>query len=175
MSALKKNIRRQIDSSGQLLINAASIVKNAEFFDERPGGSMAWTLNHLTALQDWSINRVFLETEPVWTRAEREAFKGGRAIAARDREFYGDKSQIIDVFTNSQFETLKTLERFDEERWDVSTPSGCRFPSYGTLWEHLGSHNFWHLGALSVAYPDLTSILQVAPRHYAVDLDEMTE
>ncbi|MFS2039837.1 DinB family protein [Agrobacterium tumefaciens] len=173
MTGLKDTIRRQLDTSGTLLLRASKSLTNEEFFSEPSnGGSMAWTLRHLSGLQDWAVNRVFAGATPKFDRELREAFKGGREITDEDRQRLGDRTEIEGVFAQEQFETIEALNRFDVDRWDNSTPSGCRFPTYGTLWEHLATHNYWHLGALSVSHPRLAQLVLVAPRFYSVDPDE---
>lgn len=170
MSKLKEIIRRQLDTSGNLLLRASKTLSNDDFFFETPtAASVAWTLNHLSDLQDWSVNRVFNEVVPKTDRVTREAFKGGRPITDADREKLGSKEDIEARFAQEQFETIRALNEFDESRWNGSTPSGCRFPTYGTLWEHLATHNFWHLGAISVSLPQVAHLVQVAPRFYTVD------
>jgi hypothetical protein len=170
MSRVKEIIRRQLDHSGIMLLSAAKALSDDEFFWEPPvGGSMASTMRHLSGRQDWAGNRGFNQTEPKLRRGEREAFKGGRAITDSDREMLRDRSVIEGEFANEQYQTIQALDAFDEEGWNVSTPSGCRFPTYGILWEHLATHNHWHLGAISVSHPKLTQLVMVAPRYYTVD------
>ena len=169
MSLAKEIVSRQLDVSGTLLLRASSTLSNDEFFYEGPGGSMAWTLNHLSALQDWAVNRVFLKGKPKLNSETREAFKGGRAVTSDDRKKLGSKSEIESFFAEEQYQTIQTLGKFDEASWNTSTPSGCRFPTLGTLWEHLATHNHWHLGAISASLPRITPILLVAPRFYTVD------
>lgn len=170
MSKLKEAIRRQLDTSGTLLLRASKTLTDKDFFSETPtSASVAWTLNHLAALQDWSVNRVFKSTSPKMDRSTREAFKGGRPVTDADRDKLGSKSEIEANFAQEQFETIRALDTFDDDLWNVSTLSGCRFPTYGILWEHLATHNFWHLGAISVSLPQVAHLVQVAPRFYTVD------
>lgn len=170
MSVVKEIIRRQLDISGTLLLRASKTLSEEEFFYEpKNGGSMAWTLNHLCALQDWAVNRVFLDAQPKLDRETREAFKGGRSVTEADRAKLGTKSEIENRFTQEQYGTIQALDNFDEKSWNVSTPSGCRFPTFGMLWEHLATHNHWHMGAISATLPQVAHIVLVAPRFYTVD------
>ena len=170
MSLVKEIIRRQLDMSGMLLLRASKTLSEDEFLHEPPhGGSMAWTLNHLAALQDWAVNRVFSRSRPKLSRETREAFKGGRPVTDSDRAKLRPKGEIENFFAEEQYETISALDNFSETHWNQSTPSGCRFPTYGTLWEHLATHNHWHLGAISVALPKVAQIVLVAPRFYTVD------
>ncbi len=172
MTTVKNVIKRQIDSSGILLLNASKILTDDEFKEEHDGGvSMAWVLGHLTALQDWAVHRVFLEEEPKLNRTIREAFKGGRKIVDSDREHIGTKEEMEQQFAESQYITIRTLESFDDSLWDKETPSACRFPTLGSLWEHLGVHNYWHLGQVGSVIPKLvgSNLTLSVPRYYTVD------
>ncbi|CAN0655792.1 DinB family protein [uncultured Nitratireductor sp.] len=174
MSGIKDAIRRQIDTSGTLLLRVSKTLSDDGFFEEPAnGGSMAWTLTHLFTLQDWARNRVFGGVEPRVDRASREAFKGGRAVYDEDRDRLGTRREIENAFANEQYRTIAALNAFDVAKWDQPTPSGCRFPAYGALWEHLAAHNYWHLGALSVSHPHILHLTLVAPRFYSVDPEEM--
>jgi hypothetical protein len=170
MSTLKQAIKRQIDHSGTLLLKCSSALSDEEFFQVGSGGaSMAWTLGHLTALQDWSVNRVFQNSEPKFSHEQREALKGGRELRKEDLQFISDRPAVEKSFSDQQYETIRCLDAFDVERWHEPTPSGCRFPFYGSLWEMLAVHNSWHLGAISVSIPRIADLTLTAPRYYTVD------
>lgn len=174
MTSVKELIRRQLDTSGNLLLRSSHLLDDEEFFYEpNAGASMAWTLLHLATLQDWAVNRVFLSLDPKFSREIREAFKGGRDFEENDAKHLTSKMDIEAKFSREQYETIIALDSFDEENWNVSTPSGCRFPTFGILWEHLATHNYWHLGAISVSHPRLTNAVLVAPRFYSVDPQEV--
>ena len=52
-------IKRMIDNGGSLLIKCAEVLHPEEFFFQpRYGASMAWTLGHLAAFQDWSMSNI---------------------------------------------------------------------------------------------------------------------
>jgi hypothetical protein len=174
MSLLKEALKRQLDNSGILLLKAASVLSDEEFFSQPTNGaSMAWTLGHLTALQDWALHRVFLKDEPLFTREKREALKGGRHIMDSDKVHFSDRHETEANFSKTQTDLIHALHDFNENDWNQSTPSGCRFPTYGTLWEHLAVHNFWHLGELSATTPRISHLTLLAPRFYSTDHAEM--
>lgn len=173
MSNLKQSLKRQIDHSGNLLLKCSSVLTDEEFFYKPEiGASMAWTLGHLAALQDWAVQRVFLSEKPEFSRDKRDALKGGREVTEEDLQFISDRPEVERTFARVQFNTIAELHQFDEKRWNEATPSGCRFPTLGTLWEHLSSHNFWHLGMLSASIPRLATLTLIAPHFYTVDHDE---
>jgi len=176
MTNVKNIIKRQIDSSGITLLNASRLLSDEEFFEECCGNvSMAWTLGHLAAFQDWAVNRVFLENEPILGRETREALKGGREITEMDRALLPSKAELENFFIQTQALTISTLEEFNEELWDQETPSGCRFPTLGSLWENLGVHNIWHLGNVGGVIPKLvgSNVTVAVPRYYSVDKEDM--
>jgi DinB superfamily len=132
VSLVKQVLKRQIDDSGVLLLKASSVLSDEEFvFEPDNGASMAWTLGHLAALQDWAIHRVFLTQEPKFSRELREALKGGRPVSESDREKIANRAEVEATFARTQANTIDVLHKFDENDWNKSTPSGCRFPTYG--------------------------------------------
>jgi hypothetical protein len=174
MTLLNQAIMRQIDHSGVLLLKVASVLTDEEFFFQpTSGASMAWTLGHLSALQDWAVNRVFLGREPLFSRERREALKGGRKIHKDDHSHFNERPELQQTFASSQERTLQVLSDYPEEKWNQPTPSGCRFPTYGALWEHLAVHNGWHLGAISVSLPRVSQMTLFAPRFYSVDTHDL--
>jgi hypothetical protein len=103
MSLLKEALKRQIDNSGNLLLKAASVLSDTEFFAEvANGASMAWTLGHLSVLQDWALHRVFLGDEPQVSREKREALKGGRAVTEADKIHLNNRHDIELTFAKTQ-------------------------------------------------------------------------
>lgn len=65
------------------------------------------------------------------------------------------KSDIVLLFRNTQIRTLKLLSEFEVEMWEDRTPRYApeALPTYGSIWQNLGVHTFWHLGELCGALP----------------------
>lgn len=156
----KKIIRRQMNRSGNVLLGAMEPLANEDFFD---GGlnsvSPAWTLGHLACVTDlfgsWVrglMPSLSVEVHSVFNSLDIGASTYTKAENVERHPY--SKSEIIQFFRTAQVELLATLDAFDEERWDDATPDYVpdSLPSYGTLWESLGVHTYWHLGELCGAH-----------------------
>lgn len=175
MSSAKRVLMRSLDASGTRLRELSALLTEDEFFHDTPQGpSFAWTLMHIFALEDWTLNRVMRRLEPKLSYEVREAFKGGRAITSADRALFQSKLDIETMFSAEREETLLALSAFDDGRWDEPTPIDCRFPTLGTVWENLADDCWWHLGALNSSVPRFngTLIAVTKPRYHSTDLDD---
>lgn len=175
MSTPKDVVKRQLDASGTLILNVSSALSDEEFFHEpKVGASLAWSLGHLAALQDWCVSNVVASEERLIDKSKREVFRGGRRITGEDRKAIPSRRELEALFRDTQTRAIAALEKFDLSRWDEATPTGCRFPTLGAVWEHLASHNFWHLGQMSACVPRLagTTLTVNIPRHYSLPFEE---
>ncbi len=59
------------------------------------------------------------------------------------------------LFRQAQVRALELLKDFDVQRWESPTPVHApdTLPTYGTIWQSLGVHTFWHLGELAGCIP----------------------
>jgi len=153
----KVMVRREMNQAGNTLLTALEPMTEGEFFQGGPNGiSPAWTVGHLSCVMDlftswievrdllipgWMhdvFNSIDLE-KPTKTKAE-----------GVDREVLS-KDDVLLLFRSTQVRTLKLLADFDMRLWDARTPPSNQdtLPTYGSIWQALGVHTFWHLGELS--------------------------
>ena len=63
------------------------------------------------------------------------------------------RREIDEVFRNARAITSEALSMFDEQRWDAPSPEGAPkdiFPTVGAQWCMAATHQFWHLGQLTI-------------------------
>ena len=150
-----------MNRSGNVLLGAMEPLTDEDFFDGGLNGvSPAWTLGHLACVTDlfgsWvrgTMPSLPVEVHNVFNSLDIGGTSEHTKAENVERQPYS-KSQIIQFFRLAQVELLATLDAFDEERWDDATPDYVpdSIHSYGTLWESLGVHTYWHLGELCGAH-----------------------
>jgi hypothetical protein len=157
----KAVVRRQMNQAGNILLTAVEPLGADEFFAEGLNGiSAAWTVGHLACVMDlftsWIEQRDLVITSTmhgVFNSLEIELPTKSKA-ASVDRQAF-PKSDIMLLFRNTQVRTLKLLDEFDVALWEGRTPPHApeTLPTYGSIWQNLGVHTFWHLGELCGALP----------------------
>lgn len=168
MNTARDAVMRLMDNSAALLLRAGDSLDDDEFFAQpEVGASFAWTLGHLAAFQDWALSNIDSVQERFLDSDTREFFRGGKPIS-EDFPAFGARAEIEDLFKSTQARALSVLRDFDIDRWAETTPTGCRYPTMGAVWESMAYENFWHLGQLSVCIPQFqgTAITVPVPRPY---------
>jgi DinB superfamily len=160
-NVVKSIIRRQMNQSGNILLTAIEPLGDDEFFAEGLNGvSAAWTLGHLACVMDlftqWIEERELLIPDwmhNIFNSLEIEHSTKTKA-ASVDRGVL-PKADILLLFRNTQVRTLKLLADFDAGLWESRTPAHApeSLPTYGSIWQNLGVHTFWHLGELCGSLP----------------------
>jgi len=85
-------------------------------------------------------------------QATQDLFKGG-SVSVADPSRYPSRVEIDELFRSGRTYAIKALEAFDEARWDDPSPGDAPaqfFPTLGSLWGMAGTHQFWHIGHLTV-------------------------
>src|SRR6185436_1094992 len=114
-----------------------------------------WTVGHLACVMDlftrWVEVRDLLI--PTWMHQifnSVEIAKSTTTKAESVDPVVLPKDDIVLLFRNSQVRTLKLLDEFDVRLWETRPPpiTPDTLPTYGSIWQNLGVHTFWHLGEL---------------------------
>ena len=157
----KALLRRQMNQAGNILLTAIEPFSDDEFFAEGLNGiSAAWTLGHLACVMDlftqWIEERELVI--PDWMHNifnSLEIEHPTKTKAASVDRLTLPKSDVLLLFRNTQVRTLKLLGDFDMGLWEGRTPPYApdSLPTYGSIWQNLGVHTFWHLGELCGALP----------------------
>jgi hypothetical protein len=156
-SLAKQVIRRQMIQSGNTLLLALEPLSEKEFFDGGANGvSPAWTVGHLACVVDLFTSWI-RGGEPLLPKATHDVFnsldignKGGAKADTVDRTLH-PKGELLVQFRQTQVRALDLLDAFEVSLWTTATPRTVpeTLPTWGSIWESLGVHCFWHLGELS--------------------------
>ncbi len=154
---VRQVVRRQMNQAGNILLSGLEPLADDEFFVGGPNGiSPAWTVGHLACVMDLFTSWV-AQGRTVLPRHVHSVFnsleigkKTGTKAELVDRSVF-PKADILLLFRQSQVRALDVLRDFDLAMWDVPTPDSVpdTLPTYGSIWQALGVHTFWHLGELS--------------------------
>jgi hypothetical protein len=156
-SIAKQLVRRQMNHGGNVLMSGLEPLTDDEFFAGGPNGiSAAWTVGHLACVFDlftsWLSGR-----ELVLARSVHNVFnplelrKASTSKAESVDRLVHAKPDVLLMFRERQVGALAELDAFDMDRWEEPTPHYVpdTMPTYGSIWQHLGVHTFWHLGELA--------------------------
>lgn len=153
---VKQVIQRQLNKSGNILMSAIEPLPEVEFFDGQLNNiSIAWTVGHLACVMDlfggWLSNqgRTFgSEIHQVFNPLELGGKQQEKWELVDPKEF--SKADILLLLRQAQVRLLDILDHFDLGLWNVMPPAYVpdTLPTYGSIWEALAVHTFWHLGEL---------------------------
>lgn len=153
MSTAKDIILNQLQSGNYLIEKFTADLSDAEYFEPPVAGSnhAAWILGHIACSEDWMVSQL-TEAKPRIAEATHALFKGGSKCLP-DASKYPTRKQVDELFRNTRAHTIEALKIFDAATFDrpglESLPKEL-FPTIGSAWALQGTHQFWHIGQLSV-------------------------
>lgn len=180
-STSKHVVSRQIHRSGNILLNAMSLVDDDEFFAENSNGlSAAWVVGHLACVSDlftkWFRGELMFSSEfhSVFNDTDMAGPAPISKAASVDREMYS-KADLLLWFRQAVVKALLALDAFDITMWDAPGPNGTplSLSTGGEVWEVLAVHTYWHLGELSGSMPrffDMYSLHALPNYFYMADV-----
>jgi len=126
---------------------------DAEYFRVPvPGANHAgWIIGHVACSED-SITAQLTGSRPTIAESVQALFKGG-STCVPEPDKYPSRTEIDKLFRDSRSRTVAALSAFDESKWNLPSPGSWEkspFPTLGALWGLQGTHQFWHLGQLTV-------------------------
>jgi hypothetical protein len=149
-------VRRQMNQAGNILLSALEPFTDEEFFAGAANGiSPAWTVGHLACVMDlfthWIEPREL--AIPAWMHSifnSTDIEKPAKSKADSVDPKALPKADVVRLFRATQIEALKLLDQFDSRLWESRTSPTTpeTLPTYGSIWQALGVHTFWHLGEL---------------------------
>jgi hypothetical protein len=153
MATPKDLIINQLGSGAYLFEKFTSDLSDVEYFRPPVAGAnhAAWILGHVACSEDWMTSPL-AGVAPRIPEATRTLFKGGSKCLA-DASLYPSRREIDELFRNTRAHTIEALKAFDPARFDHPAPEGLPkelFPTLGAVWALQGTHQFWHIGQLSV-------------------------
>lgn len=175
METAKDVVKRLVDSGTSLMVKCAQVLTREEFFFQPTyGASMGWTLGHLSAFVDWSMSNIDKNETRRLDSETREFFRGGRAVSQSDMvSRFQNPSDLIGLYIETHQRAISLLDAFDIARWREPTPTGCRYPNLGAVWESIAYENFWHLGQVGTCVPRIrgTSLAIPVPRPFKLSFE----
>lgn len=117
-----------------------------------PGSNhVAWNVGHIGCAED-SITAQLTGAKPRIPESTNALFKGG-STCLPDASKYPSRKEIDALFRDSRSRTVEALLAFDVSKWGQPSPERwlkSPFPTVGALWGLQGTHQFWHLGQITV-------------------------
>lgn len=181
----KEIVRRQMNQSGNILLSAIEPMPTATFYEEGVNGiSVAWTLGHLACVMDlfcgW-LDGEGMQHEPALHAMFNPLTLCESALskAARVDQDWATKPKLILAFRTAQVRVLRALAAFDISRW--GQPTGPELPDslplWGSVWESLGVHTYWHLGELAGCIPSFhgTYTLNTVQHYFFIPEDAASQ
>lgn len=152
MSSLRDVILGQIQMGQMLFEMFIEDFSDEEYFRPPFAGAnhAAWIFGHIARTEDWAV-ALIMGTKQRIPAAMHELFDGEACDA--DTSKYPTRKEIDELYRNSRGNLLEVLGSFDESRWDEPSPDGAPkkfFPTIGSIWGMQATHQFWHIGQLTV-------------------------
>lgn len=153
MSSVKDVIHRQLQDGQTLIDMLTKDMSDSEYFVAPLDGAnhIGWILGHIACTEDWVVAAM---TGSPWRIASsvRERFEYD-SICLPDASMYPSRPKIDQLFRNARENTVETLQASDEGEWDDPPPEGmprAYFPTLGAVWGKQATHQFWHVGQITV-------------------------
>lgn len=153
MASPKDVVLHQFKTGQFLLEKLSEDLSDAEYFKPPIEGAnhAAWLLGHIACTEDWVMATTTGADRRI-PQAMQDLFKGG-SVSIPDPSMYPSRSEIDELFRTGRAKAIEVLTAFDEARWDDPSPGDAPvqfFPTLGSLWGMAGTHQFWHIGHLTV-------------------------
>ncbi len=149
MSSVKDTLLSQLRTGQFFFEKFTADLSDAEYF--RPpvegGNHAAWIVGHVACSEDSILAQLTGKPKRI-PDSTAELFKGGSTCVA-DASRYPSRKELDELFRNSRGRTIEELTTFDEKKWNDAS-SWKTFPTLGALWGLQGTHQFWHIGQLTV-------------------------
>ncbi len=128
-------------------------VSDQEYFERstEETNHIAWLLGHIACTEDWAVVLITGSASGLPPLMHELFTKGCNCLPDASR--YPARAEIDEHFAAMRVRTVEALRLFDESRWDEESPEGSPrdfFPTLGSLWGLLATHQFWHIGQIAV-------------------------
>ena len=115
------------------------------------GNHIAWILGHIAWSEDSTVAAITGGSSRIPPSAQ-EPFKSG-STCVPDASMYPSRKEIDELFRSTRAHGVEAIRVFDESRWDDPSPDDVPrdfFPTIGSLWAGQATHQFWHIGQMTV-------------------------
>ena len=153
MASPKDVVLQQLELGQTLIDMLTKGLSDSEYFvpPMRDGNHVGWILGHIAYSEDWTISLITGASQQMATPVA-ELF-GGSSSCLADASGYPARGELDTLFRDSRRRTVETLGAFDDARWDEASPDDAPrdyFPTVGALWGMAGTHQFWHIGQMTM-------------------------
>ena len=153
MPSAKAIIMEQMGMGQFLFDKFTADLSDEEFFKPPvPGANHAgWIVGHIAVSEDSLASGVTGEEKSI-PESIQELFKGGSKCLA-DAAQYPSRKEIEELYKNTRAHTIEAIKASDESTWDAPSPEGFTkevFPTVASIWGLIGTHQYWHIGQLTV-------------------------
>jgi len=153
MACWKDLILNQLQSGAYMIEKFTADLSDAEYFKPPIEGAnhAGWVLGHLACTEDWAVGLASGSAMRI-PQATHALFKGGSKCLA-DASKYPSRKALDELFLNTRAHTIEALKTFDQSKFPNPAPEGLPkelFPTLGAVWGLQATHQFWHIGQISV-------------------------
>jgi hypothetical protein len=153
MAGAKDVILSQLQTGQFLIDQFTPDLSDEEYFEIPVAGAnhAAWLMGHLAVSED-GLTAAATGGAKIFPDTTHEKFRGGSTCHA-DASKFPSRREIDEMFKRSRAHTVEALQAFDERRWGDPSPKEMSqelFPTLGAIWTLQGTHQFWHIGHLTV-------------------------
>ncbi len=153
MASPKDVVVQQLMFGQTLFEMFTSDLSNEEYFIPAAEGTnhVAWVLGHIAQTEDWMIG-LLTGAERTVSEDLQELF-GGSSECSPDASKYPQRKELDDIVRSNRARAIRAAQTVDDSCWDDVAPEGGLpqnfFPTVGSIWGLVGTHQFWHLGQLT--------------------------
>lgn len=153
MATAKDVILGQLGTGQYLMDKFTADLSDEDYFRIPADGANhpAWIVGHIAVSEDSLVAAATGGAKKI-PDATYELFKGGSKCVA-DASKYPSRKEIDELFKTSRAHTVEALASSDDSTWGEPSPEGFPedvLPTMGSIWELQGTHQFWHIGQLTV-------------------------
>lgn len=158
MSIAKNVIQNQLDTGMFLIEKFTADLSDQDYFHAPVASSnhTAWILGHLATSDDRMLSTITGKPHRL-PKDHHELFRGG-APCDPSPSRYPARKAMDELFRTQRAHVVEALKMADQKSWDEPCPDENMrrfFPTVGSLWGMLGTHQFWHIGQLTVCRQSL--------------------
>lgn len=153
MASAKDVLLAQLGTGAYLFEKFTSDLSDEEYFKVpvADGNHAAWNVGHIACSEDSMVAGITGDKMHV-AEDTRELFKGG-SVCTPGASTYPARGDIDKMLHEARERTVDALKTFDDAKWDEPSPDDYPkevFPTIGSIWGMIGTHQFWHIGELAV-------------------------
>lgn len=153
MISVKEMLLAQLGTGEYLFDKFTSDLSDAEYFKVPAANTnhVAWNIGHIATSEDSMVAAV-TGGSMKFSQDLHKMF-GGSSECFEDAAKYPSRGEIDEMRQNARANAIEQIKMFDEAKWNDPAPQGWPtdlFPTLGSVWALLATHQFWHIGQITV-------------------------